>query len=67
MTDGLRRGFGSVRVSATTGVTTWKTSIFPDGKTGTYLLPVKKAVRQAASLRVDHGFMVSLKLVDLGD
>lgn len=40
-----RRGFGSIRVRATIGKTTWKTSIFPD-KEGTYLLPVKKDVRE---------------------
>ena len=66
VSDGLRRGFGSVRVSATTGATTWQTSIFPDRTTGTYMLPVKKAVRQSAGLRVDQTFTVSLELVDLG-
>lgn len=40
-------GFGSVRVTATVGPSTWQTSLFPDTKTGSYLLPVKKAVRQA--------------------
>jgi hypothetical protein len=32
------------------GATSWRTSIFPDSKTGTYLLPVKKAVRTAERL-----------------
>ena len=41
------RGFGSVPVDATIGATRWSTSIFPDKKRGTYLLPVKKAVRDA--------------------
>lgn len=43
----LPRGFGSVRVTATIGATTWKTSVFPDAKAGAYVLPLKKAVRTA--------------------
>lgn len=44
------KGFGSVPVEVTIGATTWTTSIFPDNKRGTYLLPVKKAVRKAEDL-----------------
>ena len=44
------RGFGSVRVRATIGSTTWATSVFPDSTRGAYVLPVKKAVRTAESL-----------------
>ena len=40
------RGWGSLRVSVTIGKTTWKTSIFPDKKSGTYLLPLKADVRK---------------------
>lgn len=43
-------GFGSVRVEVTIGSSTWRTSIFPDKKRGTYVLPVKKPVRQAEGL-----------------
>ena len=43
-------GFGSVRVEVTIGATSWLTSIFPDTKRGTYVLPVKKAVRVAEHL-----------------
>ena len=43
----VRRGFGSVRVEATVGPTTWRTSIFPSKESGSYVLPVKKAVRTA--------------------
>ena len=39
------RGFGSVRVEVTVGATTWRTSIFPDTKRGTYVLPIKRPVR----------------------
>jgi hypothetical protein len=47
------RGFGSVRVRATVGGTTWTTSVFPDSTRGAYVLPVKKAVRRAE--RLDEG------------
>lgn len=43
-------GFGSVKVEVTIGATTWQTSIFPDTKRGTFILPVKKAVRMAEDL-----------------
>ena len=44
------RGFGSVRVRATIGTTSWETSVFPDTRSGSYLLPVKAAVRRAQDL-----------------
>jgi hypothetical protein len=44
------RGFGSLRVEVAIGSTTWRTSVFPDTKRGTYLLPVKKQVRAAEGL-----------------
>jgi hypothetical protein len=44
-------GFGSVRVEVTIGTSRWRTSLFPDRKRGTYVLPVKKAVRTAEGLR----------------
>lgn len=47
---GLQRGFGSFPVTVTIGKTTWRTSIFPDVKTGTYLLPVKAEVRKKEGL-----------------
>lgn len=41
-----RIGWGSVRVEVKLGKTVWKTSIFPDAKSGTYLLPLKGIVRK---------------------
>jgi hypothetical protein len=62
---GARRGFGSVRVDVTVGATSWRTSIFPDSKTGTYLLPVKKAVRVAEHLTAGDEVRAQLQLADL--
>jgi hypothetical protein len=57
--SGIRRGFGSVRVSATINGVAWKTSIFPQ-KSGGYLLPVKASVRRDAGIAADD--MVTLKI-----
>lgn len=54
---GLQRGFGSFPVTATIGKTSWHTSIFPDSKTGMYLLPVKALVRTAE--KVTNGSLVT--------
>ncbi len=45
-----RRGFGSVPVAVTVGATTWQTSLFPDTKAASYVLPIKRGVRTAESL-----------------
>lgn len=58
------RGFGSMRVEVTIGRTTWRTSVFPDKSRGTYVLPVKKAVRSAEHLDVGDTALVSVTLVD---
>jgi uncharacterized protein DUF1905 len=57
------RGFGSVRVAVTIGGTKWSTSIFPDSKRGTYVLPVKKAVRTAEDVGEGDLVVVSLTLL----
>ena len=62
---GIRRGFGSVRVAVTVGGSSWQTSIFPDSKTGTYMLPVKKAVRAAERLEAGDNVRARLELMDL--
>jgi hypothetical protein len=64
LTAGTRRGFGSVRVTVTVGGTTWQTSVFPDSKTGTYVLPVKKAVRTAEDLQAGAPVEARLEVVD---
>ncbi|GLI01899.1 DUF1905 domain-containing protein [Phytohabitans aurantiacus] len=50
---GAPRGFGAVRVRVTVGGTTWLTSVFPDSARGTYVLPIKRAVRKAEA--IDEG------------
>ena len=40
------KGWGSIPVKVTIGKTEWKTSLFPDKKKGSYLLPLKAEVRK---------------------
>ena len=55
-----RRGFGSVRVRARIGGSAWDTSVFPDTTSGSYLLPVKAAVRRAEA--IDDGDRVRVTI-----
>lgn len=57
---GPRRGFGSIRVIARIGASRWNTSIFPDSKRNTFLLPVKAAVRRDEG--IDAGAMIHVAL-----
>lgn len=62
--SGPPRGFGSVRVEVTVGATTWRTSIFPDAASGSFMLPMKRAVRVAEDLNDGDDVTVTLTLVD---
>ena len=57
-------GFGSVRVEVTIGSTTWRTSLFPDAKAGSFVLPVKKQVRTANALQAGDVCEVRLRVED---
>jgi hypothetical protein len=56
----MAKGWGSLPVEVSIGKTVWQTSIFPDRQAGTYLLPVKAAVRTREGLY--EGDMVSLSV-----
>jgi Domain of unknown function (DUF1905) len=56
------RGFGSVRVTVEVGPTRWATSVFPDKDSGSYVLPVKQAVRRANALEEGDAVTVALWL-----
>ena len=51
------RAWGSVPVRVTIGATTWRTSLFPDTKSGTYLLRLKALVRKREG--IEDGATVS--------
>lgn len=54
------RGFGSIRVGVQVGDSSWATSVFPEKETGSFVLPMKKAIRKAESL--DDGDQVRVTL-----
>lgn len=58
------RGFGSVRVAVTIGGSAWRTSIFPDGGRGAYVLPLKRAVRDAEGIEDGDTVRVRLEVLD---
>lgn len=57
------RGFGSLRVEARIGSTTWRTSIFPGRDS--YSLPLKRAVRDAEGLGEGDVATVHLDVLEL--
>ena len=63
---GPRRGFGSLKVHARIGDTAWSTSIFPEKQEHgrTYVLPVKKAVRDREGILADDVVRVELEIVE---
>ncbi len=60
-----KKGFGSVRVTATIGHTSFTTSIFPSKEQESFILPVKAQVRKAEALAAGTACSVTLELVDL--
>ena len=57
-----RKGFGSAKVRATIGGTSWSTSVFPHKESGGWLLPVKAAVRKAEGLSESDMVTVTVSL-----
>ena len=60
----LRGGFGSVKVNVVIGSSEWSTSIFPDTKRKTFVLPLKKSIRAKETLTVGDRPLVRLTLVN---
>jgi hypothetical protein len=60
---GPRGGFGSIRVSVTVGDTTWQTSLFPEAKGGSMVLPMKKPVRLAEGIEAGDTCALTLEIV----
>lgn len=57
-----KKGWGSLRVQVTIGNTTWTTSIFPDKKSDSYLLPLKAEIRKKEAIAADDSVDFSLVL-----
>lgn len=63
-TKAKRRGFGSVKVKATIGKSSWETSLFPSARDGVYLLPIKASIRKQEG--IFEGDTVAVSLIPLG-
>ena len=49
-------------MAATLGATTWRTSIFPDSKSGGFLLPLKAEVRQRERIATGDVVTVAVEI-----
>jgi hypothetical protein len=61
-TSGRERPFGSVAVRVIIGQTSWTTSLFADTKAGSYLLPVKAAIRRLEQLAAGDEVRVTIEV-----
>lgn len=61
-TKSKKKGFGSVRVKATIGSTSWETSLFPSARDGVYLLPIKADIRKKEGVFEGDTITVTLEI-----
>ena len=61
---GPAQGFGSIRVRAETGQTSWRTSLFPDAGSSSFVLPLKVEVRRREHLEAGRRarFVVEMEM-----
>ena len=57
-----RRGWGTIKVTASTGKTKWNTSVFPEKKSGSFVLPIKMEVRKAEKISAGKTIQVHLEI-----
>lgn len=68
LTDGLKvlrgksRAWGSLRVEVRLGEHRWRTSLFPDTKSGAFLLPIKADVRRRAGVAAGDRISVQVEI-----
>lgn len=55
-------GWGRLKATAKTGTSKWDTAIWFDTRAGSYLLPLKAAVRKGEGIKTDAQISVVLKL-----
>lgn len=61
--DHLVGGFGAVRVEVVLGRSTWRTSLFPSRERGTFVLPVRQAVRRSEGVEPPDQVRVQLTVL----
>ncbi len=57
------RGWNSLRVEAKIAKTAWRTSIFYDTRSETYLLPLKKSVRKSEEILAGDTISFSIEIL----
>jgi hypothetical protein len=65
VSDWNKKGFRSIKVKVSIGNIAWDTSIFPDSKSNSYLLPIKKEIRTKLSIQSGDDLKVSIELKDM--
>ena len=56
----LKRGWGSLPVKVRVGESEWRTSIFPDKKSRSYILPLKAKVRTNETIKVGDTIAIDI-------
>jgi hypothetical protein len=64
ITSSNRKSFGTVRVRAKIGGTSWKTSLFPEKKSGCYVLPISKPIRKSESIIAEDKIEVKIEIIE---
>jgi Domain of unknown function (DUF1905) len=59
-----RKGFDSVRVVVTLGASRWTTSVFPQGAEGPYVVPIRRAVRDAEGVDTGDRVRLGIETID---
>lgn len=59
----VARGWGSLPVSVQVGGSQWDTSIFPDSKSKTYLLPIKSEMRKKEKIELGDTLPINLTIL----
>ena len=58
----FKKGWGSLPVLVTLGKNKWKTSIFPDKQSGTYLLPLKAEIRKKEGISANDNVSFAIEI-----
>jgi hypothetical protein len=58
----IKKGWGSIPVIAKAGKTSWNTSIFPDKKSDSYLLPIKLEVRKKENIKANDAINLTIRI-----
>lgn len=61
--EAFKKGWGSLPVKVSIKNTKWETSIFPDKRSGTYLLPLKASVRKSEEIIAGDTISFQIKIL----